>query len=376
MLPTSLHAGRALRAAGICALPLLAACQERASGEVVLGVAAPLQEEYGRSVRQGAELAMRELNAAGARIRLDFKDDRRDAGHAIAVAKELADDPRVVAVVGHNNSGTTLSAAPVYSAGRVPAVAISATSPSISRLGPWIFRVASSDSSNAVELARVAAAEGRSIAILYANDDYGQALTRDFTAALGAAGRRVVQSDPYLEDMKDFRPYLRRLKARGVDLVFLAGSEQGATTLVPQAREVGLDARFLGGDGIEGLAGRGAMYDGTRIGVLFHADASPEARRFAQAYRGAYGRSPDSSAALAYDAVRLVARAAAEAGADREKIRGYLERVGAPGGAPAFVGVAGEVRFDAHGDPVGKPFVVGVARAGQVALDAAAPAAR
>jgi branched-chain amino acid transport system substrate-binding protein len=360
------------RAAALLTLALLPACRGGSTDdELVLGFAAPLADDYGKNARQGAELAVKELNAAGARIRLEIKDDEGDPKRAIFVAKELSDDPEVVAVIGHNNSAPTIAAAPVYSAAGLPAVAISATAPAISKLGPWIFRVASSDSANAVELARVAAGRGRQVAVMYANDEYGQELTRAFTAALGAAGGSVVESDPYLEATRDFSPYLERLRRRGVDLVFLAGSEEGATALVPQARQLGLQARFMGGDGIEGLALKGGVYEGTMIGVLFHPDASEEARRFAAAYQAAYGRSPDSSAALAYDAVKLVARAAADGRASRAAIREYLEKVGAEGGSEAFPGVAGAIRFDANGDPVGKRFVVGVARAGRVELETA-----
>lgn len=359
------------RAAALLTLSLLSACRGDSTGELVLGFAAPLGDDYGRNARQGAELAVRELNAAGARIRLVVKDDEGDPKRAIPVAKELADDPKVVAVIGHNNSAPTIAAAPVYSAAGLPAVAISATAPAISKLGPWIFRVASSDSANAVELARVAAARGKQVAVMYANDEYGQELTRTFTAALAAAGGRVVSTDPYLEATRDFSPYLERLRRRGADLVFLAGSEEGATALVPQARQLGLQARFMGGDGIEGLALKGGVYEGTMIGVLFHRDASEEARRFAAAYQAAYKRSPDSSAALAYDAVKLVARAAAEGHTSRAAIREYLEKVGAEGGSEPFPGVAGAIRFDANGDPVGKRFVVGVARAGRVELETA-----
>jgi branched-chain amino acid transport system substrate-binding protein len=371
--PAPRRAGRSPRAAALLALALLAGCRGGSTGDdVVLGFAAPLKDAYGRNALDGAQLAVKELNAAGGRIRLVVKDDEGDTERAIAVAQELADDPAVVAVVGHNNSAPTIAAAPLYSAAGLAAVAISATAPAISELGPWIFRVASSDSANAVELARVAAARGKKVAVMFANDEYGQELTESFTAALRASGHSVVETDPYLEETEDFRPYLERLRRRGVDLIFLAGSEQGATTLVPQARALGLDARFLGGDGVEGLAARGGVYEGMMIGVLFHPQASAEARRFAEAFRAAYGREPDSSAALAYDAVRLLARAAQDGGADRVRIRETLERVGVEGGTPAFEGVAGAIRFDARGDPVGKRFVVGVARGGRVELEVAA----
>ena len=374
--PAPRRGGRLPRAATPLAFAILVGCGPGANErEVVLGAALPLQYDYGVNARDGAQLAAHELNAAGIRVRLVIKDDGGAPGSAIAVAHELADDDSVMAVVGHTTSRATMAAAPLYSAAGVPAVALTATAPAIAQLGPWIFRVASSDSANASALARVAAVRGRKVAVLYANDEYGQELTVAFTAALRALGHQVVEEDPYLEVVPgftpDFTPYLERLQRRGVDLVFLAGSDLAAAIAVRKARAMGLQMRFMGGDGIEGLALLGPVFDGTMIGLLFHPDASAESRRFTRAFRAAYGREPDSVAGLAYDAVRLLTRAARATGGDRARIREYLESVGAEGGAPPFEGVAGVIRFDARGDPVGKPFPVGVVRGGRVQLETA-----
>ena len=134
--------------------------------DLVLGLAVPLTDGagqpdvYGVRSRMGAELAVEELNAANA--------VRRAASSSLRIVDDKGDPepppspwrtrwcrtPRVLAVVGHVYSGATIAAAQQYT-GRLPAVATSATSPEISQLGDWIFRVASSDSANAVALARV-----------------------------------------------------------------------------------------------------------------------------------------------------------------------------------------------------------------------------
>ena len=362
----------ALAAAGACAT------MGSAGDDLVLGLAVPLTDGaggadvYGVRSRMGAELAVEELNAAnlfgGRRLALRVVDDKGDPAAAIAVADSLVRDPAVVAVVGHVYSGATIAAAQQYT-GNLPAVATSATSPEISRLGGWIFRVASSDSANAVALARAANGMGRRIAVLYANDDYGQGLAHNFAGALRAAGGGVAAMDPFLDDTDDFRPYLQRMKARGVDLVFVAGLQDPAARAIAQAQEVGLAARFLGGDGIEGLASMGARYDGTAVGVLFHAQMSDSARAFVQRYRARYREDPDSQSALAYDAVRLLARALQAGHRDPAAIRRWLEGVGAErGGSPAFEGVAGSVAFDQNGDPVNKRFTLGVIRGGSIVL--------
>lgn len=358
-----------VRAASLALVLFLSACDGREP--VVLGVAGPLRTGYGASMRLGAELAATEINAAGGiggrPLRLRLVDDQADGDRAIAVADSLYADERVVGVVGHVNSGAMVAAAPSYQRG-LAAVATSATSPQISRLGDWVFRVASSDSMNAVALARLARGEQGRVAVLYVNDDYGRGLAGAFRAAYAGDGRMVVESDPYTAATEDLRPYLRRMRTAGVGLVFIAGLEAEAARIIRQAREVGLGARFLGGDGLEGLVGMGAEFDGTMVGLLFHGDASPEARSFADRFRDAYRREPDGYAALGYDATRLLADAARQAGADRESIRDYLAGVGREGGAAAFQGASGAIRFDAEGDPLGKAYAVGVLRGGKIYL--------
>lgn len=352
------------------ALALASAACAPDAGPVVFGVAGPFSTSYGASMRQGVELAAREVNAAGGidgrPLELRFLDDEADPDAAIQVAQTLFDDPEVVAVVGHVNSGATMHAGTVYQQG-LPAVATSATSVEISRLGEWVFRVAPSDSANAEALAQVAYGRGGSAAVLYENEDYGRGLADRFHAALVAAGGRVVSVDPYLPTTPDFRPFLERMRGQGVELVLIAGLETDAARIIDQAREIGLGARFLGGDGLEGLVTMGDAYDGTLVGVLYHPQASAASAAFASQFRAVYGREADSFAALGYDATRLLALAAREAAPERAAIREYLAEVGR-GGNPAYAGVTGPIRFDDNGDPVDKSFDIGVLSGGTVAL--------
>jgi len=364
---------RPLAAAGLIAL---SQCTQKAD-PLWLGLQIPLTDAagkpdlYGELSRMGAQMALDEVNAAGGvggrPLRLRLVNDKGDDSTAIGVADSLANDARILAVAGPIYSSTTVASAQVYEHAGVPAVATSATSPVISSLGPNTFRLASSDSANAVALAAAARATGLRTAVLYSNEDYGTGLERPFVRALAAAGAAPVADDPYLEGMADFRPYLLRLKARGAQMVFIAGVDQGARTLIPQAREVGLNARFMGGDGIEALKEE-AAFDGTMVGVLFHPDASETARTFADGFRQRFRREPDSSAALAYDAVRLLARALGDGARSRDEVRRYLERVGRDGGPARFEGVAGPVAFDANGDPQGKTCVIGTVHGGKIVL--------
>ena len=354
-------------------LVALGACRGSHEDPVVFGLAGPFGTTYGASMRDGAELARREINQAGGidgrTLELRALDDAANPDSALLVADSLFRDPAVVAVVGHVNSSTMAAAAATYQKG-LPAVATSATSPQISRLGEWIFRVASSDSANSVKLAQAARRLSLPTAILYQNEDYGRGLASGFRASLESTGGRVLEADPYLSGTRDLTPYLERMRRRGVQLVFIAGLQDDAARIERQAHAVGLQARFLGGDGLEGLRSEGAEFDGTLVGLLYHPQTSAHAEEFAERFRGVFHREPDAFAALGYDATRLLARAASEAGPERARIRAYLERVGRDAQHPALEGVTGTIRFDENGDPVGKGYAVGVIRGGRVYLNA------
>lgn len=383
--PTTRH-GLAPRAPArvrvlLALIPLAAACKGAGGGQVTFALEGPLAQDYGVATRQGADLAAKEINddggIGGKKLVLLPKDDAADQHTAISIADELVKNPAVVAVAGPVNSGTTIASAPIYNGeagdakATLPTVATTATSPDVSRLGDWTYRIASSDSANAVALAAAARAVAATVAIVYSNDDYGRGLANAFRGALLKEGGTVAEYDPYSDSTADFTPYLKRIQARKVEMVFVAGLDVAGGQIITQARQLGLQARFIGGDGLVPLSTRGPVYDGTLVGLLYHRDESEKARSFADAYHRAYGKDPDPFAAAAYDAVYLLADAARANGATREGIQRYLHTLGQPGGAPAFTGATGEIRFDANGDPLQKGFAVGVIQNGTIQLQKA-----
>jgi branched-chain amino acid transport system substrate-binding protein len=342
----------------------LTACGGGGSGDTVrFGVAAPLEQFIGSHALRGAELARDQLNAAGGvdgrTVELVAMTDSASTRLAVTVADDLYTDASVLAVVGHVNSGAMLAAAPIYNRG-LSIVSPVATSPEISDAGEWIFRVCSSDAVNAAGLAEFALRElGTRAAIIYANDPYGRGLRDGFGRAYTAGGGALVEEYPFIEGgTTDFEAYLMGIRAARPDLIFIGGTDVGAAPVIRQAREMGIDAPFVGGDGILGLAAQGPAFEGTYIGLLYHPDApGGGGQEFVDAYQARYGEPPDHFAALGYDALMLLARAASEVGFDRAKIRDYLEQVGRA--REAFPGVSGRIAFDENGDPIGKSFAVG-----------------
>jgi branched-chain amino acid transport system substrate-binding protein len=156
-----------------------------------------------------------------------------------------------------------------------------------------------------------------------------------------------------------------------VQVVFIAGLDAAGERIITQARQLGVQARFIGGDGLVPLSTKGPVFDGTMVGLLYHPQQSDRARAFATAFRQAYGTDPDPFAAAAYDAVNLLAAAAKANGPTRGGIQRYLHTLGQPGGAPPFQGATGEIRFDPNGDPEQKSFAVGVIQNGTIQLNKA-----
>src|SRR5512133_65179 len=168
-------------------LCLVASCSRARGGELTFGAAGPWKEGYGEMNRKGIQLAQEEINArperAGAPLRIDYQDDEGSGQVASKIAQRFVDSPKIVAVVGHVNSGAMVAAAQVYD-GRLAAVATTATSPALTGISRWAFRVISSDSTNGSGIAKFAAALGRSrAAVLYENNTYGRGLADAFRRA-------------------------------------------------------------------------------------------------------------------------------------------------------------------------------------------------
>lgn len=359
------------------ALALLgaAACGGADKGEIQVGVAGSMGTAGGKAMQQAAQLAVDEINASGGiggrTVSLVIKDDGGDSERAVEVARDLRDNANVVAVIGHINSGATLAAAPIYNDPRGGVVALSptASSPEVTNAGPWTFRVSPSDLAYGPALAKWTRARGqRRAAILYSNDEYGRGVSTSFAGAFRGAGGEVVSQDPYLTEMLKAgggaEPYLRRALARGIDALFIAGRAEDAAAIVPLARRLGYTGQVMGADGLLGIESEGSVGEGVFIGAAFFADAQSEAaKRFVSEYRRRYQQAANADAALAYDAMLVIARAL-ENGADRERVRAYMEGIGSR--HPAVEGVTGTIRFDPNGDVAQKEVAVGVVRGGTV----------
>ncbi len=348
----------------------LAACSRADTAAVTFGAAGPWSEAYGEANRKGIQLAVDDINAspewAGKRhLVIRFENDSGSGVVATSVAQRFVDDPTVVAVVGHVNSGAMVAAAHVYDK-HLPAVATTATSPALTGISPWAFRVISSDSANGLTIAEFANRLGRRrAAVLYENNPYGRGLADSFRRSFGGV---IVSIDPIADGAEqDFEPYVSWFKQQKLDIVFVAGTDASGLAFLKEARHQQLAADLVGGDGWQTLAGNDVA-EGILVGAPFSADDKrPEVTAFVAAYKKKFdGAMPEGNVALAYDATKLLAAAVVKVGTDRGKIRDYLAELSKP-----YAGVTGPIRFRPDGDPINKGIVMTRVRRGQLQLEGA-----
>lgn len=351
------------------------ACHASADDVVRIGVAGSFSDPIGLPMKQAAELAAEEINAAGGingrRLELVMRDDYADPDSAVFVASDLYDSG-VSAVVGHLFSGMTLAAAPIYNGGDDPVVAISpsSSSPEIATAGEYTFRICPSDLAHGTVLAhwvrdRMHLTRG---AVLYLNDGYGRGIRQTFVSEYIRLGGNLMAVDPYLGDKPEVGPYLDRLaQGEKPEFLIVAGNLTEAEEILRQARKRGLTMPVLGGDGLEGIQEAGALAEGVYLSSpYFPSVPSAANRKFVNAYRRKYPAAgmPNQPAAATYDAIYLLRRIIARVGTGRADVRRALAGVGSA--TPPFEGVTGTVAFDANGDVPNQNVYIGVVHHGAV----------
>jgi branched-chain amino acid transport system substrate-binding protein len=283
----------------------------------------------------------------------------------VRVAEQLRDDPSVIAVVGHPESGNSLETIPVYADtehdGTSAVVTISPTSssPRLSGISPWFFRVAPSDADAAGYTARwvLDSLAARRAAIVYRNDSYGRDWAATFATEFSSGGGTVLVRDPYLANVVEWDAYAALLAAQRPDVVLFPGDGADALALIRALAARGVRVPFVGGDGTETMK-RDADAAGAHYVSFFDETRATgtEAQHFVPAYRGKYGRAPNLFAALAYDAALVVGRTALNGARSRTALRLALEQVGNQ--APSVDGVGGRIAFDKNHDIKGRSVMV------------------
>jgi branched-chain amino acid transport system substrate-binding protein len=338
------------------------------SDDVAIGVALNPQRPGMHTVYRGVELAIEQLNIerAGKGKPIVMRRGPQNVTGAVQIAAIMRDDPSVVAVVGHPESGATLDATAVYEdlehrgANALAAVSPTGTSPSLSGRSEWIFRVCPSDLAASEAAARYVldSLGARRASVIYRNDPYGKDWTRTFAEIFTKAGGRIVQRDPYLAGATEWVAYAGLIRKLQPEVVLFPGGSEDAEPFIAAMRADGVRVPFLGGDATAPLAQKPDLYRGVKFTAFFVPErpTTAEGRAFVELYRKKYNEMPDPRAALSYDAAMLIGRAILEVGPDRIKVRDYLSEVGTR--RPALKGATGPIAFNSKHDVTNKPVVI------------------
>jgi len=232
-------------------------------------------------------------------------------------------------------SRNAIPAATVAENARIPMICPTSTHPRTTAGKDYVFRTTFTDPFQGRVLARFALEElgTQTAAVLYdVANDYNRDIARVFLEVFEAAGGQMVALESYTTGDQDFRAQLERIRNHRPGVLFLPNFDIDVIAQARQARQLGIDATFLGGDAwTPEVLGRHPELDGAFTTQHWHvgvADASPEARAFLAAYRQAYGQDPPGVSALAWDTMGLVFQAIQSAGrADPELIRDALSRI-------------------------------------------------
>jgi branched-chain amino acid transport system substrate-binding protein len=363
----------------LAAVALSHAACVRETGPIVIGLAGPMQDPLGISELRAAHFAIDQINQRGGvrggrKLRLRVVDDSGTENGAVLAAQTLYDDASVVAVVGHITSGTSIAAARVYGVGSdaIPMVSPTASSPELSGISPYAFRVCPSDLSHGPALARFARQKfgARRAGVLYLNDDCGRGVRQAFVTEFTRLGGVVAEEDPFLPTTASLEPYFTRMKRSGVDVLMLATDVPGAEQALRELRRQGLPWPVVGSDALVGIEADGPLAEGIHISSAYLADRQGEqnAKFVVDFFRATQGQKPNDVAGLTTDVFELLAAALDAVGPDRHAIRDYLASIGAA--RPGFEGVTGRIAFDSSGDVRGKPLSIAVVRNGRLVAEA------
>ena len=305
--------------------------------DIRLGSVIPLSgagASYGASIQQGLEMALGEINAQGGingrKITLDVADDAADPAQSVIALQRLVnygDD----LVIGGWGSSQVLADMAVAERSGMPYIVVGASNPQITtKANKWTFRTLTNDNGHADRLAQVIdLLKLKKIAIIYDTNDYGVGLRDIFTADIAKQGLKPVDVQSYHTADKDFTPQLTHLAAAEPDGLMLFGTLPAIAAIMNQARDQGIDARFMGAAGLSNEAVMKLAPQASQHAVAtayFHPDVDAEGKawteRFQKQFANANQAPRPSQAAPAYEALKLIAAPClAKVGTDKNKLR-------------------------------------------------------
>lgn len=327
---------------------------------VKIGNVAPLtgpNAHLGKDNENGARLAVEEINQQGfmingKKITLEFvgEDDASDPKQGTQVAQKLVDQ-KVVAIVGHLNSGVSIPASKIYSDAGIVQLSPSSTNPEYTNQGfKTTYRLVGTDAQQGPVLARFAIdkLKAKNVAIVDDSTQYGKGLADEFEKTIIASGGKIVVHEATNDKATDFKAILTNIKSKKPDIILYGGMDATGGPFAKQAKELGINVKIIGGDGIcsptlAQLAGDAAVnVICSTVGVPKESLVNGET--FLKNYQKRFNAEVQIYSPMAYDAVMVIV--------DAMKRANSTEAAAILSAMPAtnYAGLSGQIAFDAKGD--------------------------
>ncbi len=334
-----------------------------ARAEITIATVGPITGQYaifGEQMKRGAEMAVKDLNAAGGvlgeQIVLEVGDDACDPKQAVAVANQLV-NKGVVFVAGHFCSGSSIPASAVYNEEGILQISPASTNPKLTEQGfENVFRVCGRDDQQGQVAANFVVDNnvGSKIAVLHDKTAYGKGLADEFKKQLNARGVEEVMYEAITAGDKDFTALITKMKEAGVDLIYLGGYHTEAGLITRQAKEQGLNAVMMSGDALvtdEYWAITGDTGEGTLMTFSPDPRKNEVAKPVVEEFQ-AEGYDPEGYTLYTYAAIQVWAQAVEKAGTtDLDAVIDTLK-------SNEFDTVLGRISFDEKGDVKGSNYVL------------------
>jgi len=323
--------------------------------DITIAVAGPIsggQAAFGRQMKNGADMAVADLNAAGGllgkKLALDVEDDACDPKQARSVAEKIA-SAKIPFVAGHFCSSSSIPASEAYADGNVLQITPASTNPLFTERKLWnVARVCGRDDQQGLVAAEYIASnfKGKNIAILNDKTTYGKGLADETKKALNKAGVTEKMFESYNQGDKDFNAIVSRLKRENIDLVYVGGYHPESGLILRQMRDQGLNTVLMAGDALadkEFASITGPAAEGTLFTFGPDPRNKPTAKAIVEKFK-AKGIDPEGYTLYTYAAIQVWSQAAAKAGTtDPMKVMAAIK-------AGAWDTVLGKIEIDAKGD--------------------------
>jgi branched-chain amino acid transport system substrate-binding protein len=333
-----------------------------ARADIAIATAGPMTGQYasfGQQMRAGADMAVKDLNAAGGvlgqQLALEIGDDACDPKQAVAVANQMV-NKGVVFMAGHFCSGSSIPASAVYDEEGIVQISPASTNPKLTdEGGPGVFRVCGRDDQQGIVAGNYIAEHfpKADIAVLHDKTAYGKGLADETRKQLHKRGLKETMYEAYTAGEKDYSALVSKMKANNIDVIYIGGYHTEAGLILRQARERGLKAQLISGDALvtqEYWQITGDIGEGTLMTFSPDPRKNPKAAPVVKRFRDA-GVEPEGYVLYTYAAIQAWAQAAKQAGTtDFEEVVEALHK-------GQFDTVLGTIGFDHKGDVTAPGYV-------------------